>query len=251
MSEPTKAPPMADHMNITSTYDSEKYVLVNKQQLVFNVESNKRLREELTAEREKVAKLEGLVESLKDSLHRDKTGLASALSSIKELIIGYSWIKEGRGPYEWDDNEYKTEFKRMADHILRITEHSLKASGDLVHPICCKGQAPNLPRYFSEEQVNEMLKELLEKIDNAPEELSAENEWGIKYHDLDDKFELYKEQVKKLVDAAGQYLQETGTIHGNSSEESIKHCKKLMVSREAFHLSLSAFTKETKEPSEN
>lgn len=95
--------------------------------------------EEADAEREALSKE---IERLKDVLHQDRSGLAKALAEVKKLAKSYSWILEGRGPYEWDDNEYRREAGRMIDSIMEACDEALVASGKLVHVECCGRGAP-------------------------------------------------------------------------------------------------------------
>ena len=77
------------------------------------------------------------VEHLRDVLHRDQTGLAAALASIVKTVEGYSWVAQNRGPYEWDDDEYRKEMGRMLDDVGKQAADALTASGKLAHRECC------------------------------------------------------------------------------------------------------------------
>lgn len=77
------------------------------------------------------------VERLKDVLHRDQTGMAHALAEVVEVVKGFRWVTEGRGPYTWDDDEYRKEMGRMLDKIGGLASDALQKSGDLAHRECC------------------------------------------------------------------------------------------------------------------
>jgi len=78
-----------------------------------------------------------LVERLKDVLHRDQTELAGAMDLIRVTAEGYGWVAVSRGSYEWDDDEYRLEMKRMVHTIIDMSRKALNASGDLAHRECC------------------------------------------------------------------------------------------------------------------
>lgn len=70
------------------------------------------------------------IERLRGLLHRDQTGLASALVDIKQLTRAYYWIVEGRGSYRWDDDEYQQETARALDAIGNRATVALRESGN-------------------------------------------------------------------------------------------------------------------------
>jgi hypothetical protein len=98
----------------------------------------KRLIEALETDREEI-------EHLKDVLHIDRSGLAQALSTCRDIANGWSWMTVGRGMYEWDDDEYTKEVGYL---IAAVHEHCMKAlgvSGDLVHAECCNRTSKEHP----------------------------------------------------------------------------------------------------------
>lgn len=88
-----------------------------------------------------VADLQAQVERLKTALHTDQTGLAAAMARIHETAVGYGWVAEGRGPYEWDDPQYRKEMGRMVSTIIQLATDALHESGDRAHVHCC-GRKP-------------------------------------------------------------------------------------------------------------
>lgn len=70
------------------------------------------------------------VERLRGLLHRDQTGLAAALVDVTSLTRAYRWIVEGRGSYEWDDDEYRRETGRALEAIRARANAALNASGN-------------------------------------------------------------------------------------------------------------------------
>jgi hypothetical protein len=77
------------------------------------------------------------VERLKDVLHTDRSGLAAALEEVWRTAGGYAWAAEGRGPYEYDDEEYRAEIGRMVREICALAQRGLEESGNLAHAECC------------------------------------------------------------------------------------------------------------------
>ena len=82
--------------------------------------------------------LQGLQAALRDAraaLHRDRSGLASALVKITDEVRGRAWISQDRGPYAWDDERYKKEAGVALCAVDSIATAALQASGTLVSPI--------------------------------------------------------------------------------------------------------------------
>jgi hypothetical protein len=75
--------------------------------------------------------LRARIAMLKDAIDRDRTGLAAALSRIIKEIRSRSWILEGRGAYEWDDDRYKEEAGLAMREAKNIADDALNASGKL------------------------------------------------------------------------------------------------------------------------
>jgi len=81
-------------------------------------------------------------EELLSALHRDQTGLAEALAEVVRTCNGYSWIAEGRGMYDYDDDGYRKEVGRCLEEIKAKALMALRDSGKLAHHFCC--QRPRL-----------------------------------------------------------------------------------------------------------
>lgn len=77
------------------------------------------------------------IEHLKDVLHRDRSGLAAAVEEVWQTAGGYAWVATGRGPYEYDDEEYRAEMGRMVLEIVTLCSKALRESGDTAHAECC------------------------------------------------------------------------------------------------------------------
>lgn len=76
---------------------------------------------------------------LHDMLHTDQTGLAAGLETVLKTVAGYRWVADGRGPYEWDDAQYRKEMGVMLDAIHKGAEQALARwkAGGIPRP-CCK-----------------------------------------------------------------------------------------------------------------
>lgn len=70
---------------------------------------------------------------LREALDKDKTGLTHALTKIRHEIRCRTWLLEGRGPYEWNDDRYKDEAGLMMRACDKIADDALIASGKLAH----------------------------------------------------------------------------------------------------------------------
>lgn len=66
-----------------------------------------------------------------EALDRDRTGLSTALAAIRIVVEGRTWLLEGRGPYEWDDDRYKEEAGAAMREVVQIATRALEASGTL------------------------------------------------------------------------------------------------------------------------
>jgi ABC-type transporter Mla MlaB component len=85
----------------------------------------------------KLASAQTEIKNLKDVLHIDRSGLASAIEKIQKIAASYSWVAEGRGSYSYDDAEYQKEAGRMVDEITSFCEKVLTESGNIAHAECC------------------------------------------------------------------------------------------------------------------
>lgn len=72
------------------------------------------------------------VERLRKLIHRDRSGMAEALDSIKKEVRGRLWVTDGRGCYEWDDERYREEAGDALRTVLVIADDALIASGRIV-----------------------------------------------------------------------------------------------------------------------
>src|SRR5687768_8162932 len=85
---------------------------------------------------QQLAEKEREIERLKDVLHIDRSGLAKALAEVNKTVDSYHWITEGRGPYAYNDDEYRKEAGYMLEAIKKIADNGLQNSGNLAHAEC-------------------------------------------------------------------------------------------------------------------
>lgn len=57
------------------------------------------------------------IEELSEQLEFDRTAVASCMTAANKAIDGRHWLTEGRGPYEWDDDKWHSEFYAAAIEI--------------------------------------------------------------------------------------------------------------------------------------
>ena len=64
-------------------------------------------------------------------IERDRTAVASAVSHLLEVIRGYHWLTEGRGPYAYDDNRWHQEIARAFEAIREAAKPLQIIGGDM------------------------------------------------------------------------------------------------------------------------
>ena len=88
---------------------------------------------------------------LLEALHKDQSGLESALLRVRHIIDGYDWLAEGgRGSHEYDSDDYYKEIGRCFEAIKEEIDVSIRKSRDFAHQICCGkyrhvGRHPKFP----------------------------------------------------------------------------------------------------------
>jgi hypothetical protein len=86
---------------------------------------------------ETVSSLKVEITRLKDVLHIDRSGLAKAIEEIMNHVRSYTWVEDGRGCYEWDDDRYKEEAGAALRKVISMCIEALIASGNTAHAECC------------------------------------------------------------------------------------------------------------------
>ena len=105
-----------------------------------------------------------------EALHRDQIGLVESLNRVFSIVESYSWIAEGRGSYEYDDEEYYSEIDHCFNEIRTEINSSLNKSASAAHELCCGkyrhiGRHPKVPtqrrlrmgQFYSENYQDELM----------------------------------------------------------------------------------------------
>jgi len=88
------------------------------------------------------------LEQAMQSLRHDSSDLFEALTQIKTIIRGRSWVAETRGCYEWDDDKYKEEAGDALREVFEIAQEALIESLKRMHAPLVQGRAA-LEKYRS------------------------------------------------------------------------------------------------------
>lgn len=64
------------------------------------------------------------------ALEHDRSIVIGAVNSFKEAFARRSWLLDGRGPYEWDDDRYRDEFHAAYDELAAPIEALCKVGRD-------------------------------------------------------------------------------------------------------------------------
>lgn len=67
------------------------------------------------------------------AMEHDRTALANALGGIRKAIELRAWLLDGRGCFEWDDENYQKEFSYALDDIVKAHKPLQKIAQDWTH----------------------------------------------------------------------------------------------------------------------
>lgn len=70
------------------------------------------------------------IESLENTLERDRSAVAEGIQAIRDAIKRREWLRLGRGSYEWDDERWKDEFGSAIDEIFAALKPLRKVAAD-------------------------------------------------------------------------------------------------------------------------
>jgi hypothetical protein len=74
-------------------------------------------------------------------LERERTAAMRLGNAIHGEVNARQWAVESRGPYAWDDDEYRKEFGRALDAIEKLVAQFLAATGARDLTDCPQSQA--------------------------------------------------------------------------------------------------------------
>lgn len=75
-------------------------------------------------------KLERQAKELSEQLEFDRTAVAASMTAANKAIDGRHWLTEGRGPYEWNDDRWHSEFYAAAVEIKAALEPLTKIAAN-------------------------------------------------------------------------------------------------------------------------
>jgi len=122
---------------VTLPFEDVCYLLGLAEQLEAALADNKRLEEELMLRQSDIAGLWAVLHLQKEKLEaaeaeRDRLlraesdALFDLINAVKKEILSRDWILEGRGPYEWDDEDYKREAGWAFQAMQEILDKAVK-----------------------------------------------------------------------------------------------------------------------------
>jgi hypothetical protein len=82
---------------------------------------------ELAAENEK---LKERIKAAESANELDRSRIPTALTALNSAVRGRQWVLEGRGPYEWDDDDYRAEFSLWVDDVQQAADLFAKIAID-------------------------------------------------------------------------------------------------------------------------
>lgn len=71
------------------------------------------------------------IKRLRRVIERDRSAVARVIEAINRELAGREWVREGRGPYEWDDDRYREEFGEALKGIRRAMEPLREVAQDM------------------------------------------------------------------------------------------------------------------------
>lgn len=72
---------------------------------------------EIARLREKLAAVEGERDAARQALEHDRAKVITACNQFNDAFARRSWLLDSRGPYEWDDDRYRDEFRGAYDEL--------------------------------------------------------------------------------------------------------------------------------------
>lgn len=109
--------------NFTETAYCNGVSFVHTRELLAELDS---LRAEIVRQKD----LEQKYLEISHQLEFDRTAVADAVTAVKKELTSRSWLTQGRGPYEWDDDRYREEFSAAGEAILKALEPLEKIAQD-------------------------------------------------------------------------------------------------------------------------
>ena len=73
-----------------------------------------------------VARLRAERDALVEAFKLESDALFDVINGVRKELTSKDWMLEGRGPYQWDDDEYREEAKRAFDLIRDVVEQAVQ-----------------------------------------------------------------------------------------------------------------------------
>lgn len=75
-------------------------------------------------------KLAERVKQAEAANERDRSRIPTALTTLHSAVQSRDWVLEGRGPYEWDDDDYRAEFSLWVNDVREAAKMFAKIASD-------------------------------------------------------------------------------------------------------------------------
>jgi hypothetical protein len=105
-------------------YNNGRFIAASRTDIPNLLDSHEELRERAEA-------AERARDEVKAVIERERTSVCVAVRALEEEVKSRSWLQEGRGCYEWNDDRYREEFGYAADAIKERIEPLRKIGTDL------------------------------------------------------------------------------------------------------------------------
>lgn len=70
------------------------------------------------------------IDHLTHVIDRDRYVVAAGITAVESAVRARQWVLQGRGPYEWDDDDYRKEFGLWTEEVYRTMDILRKVSFD-------------------------------------------------------------------------------------------------------------------------
>lgn len=70
------------------------------------------------------------IDHLTHVVDRDRYVVAAGITAVESAVRARQWVLQGRGPYEWDDDDYRKEFGIWMEEVYRVMDVLRKVSFD-------------------------------------------------------------------------------------------------------------------------
>jgi hypothetical protein len=147
------------------------------------------------------------IAELEDCIDRDLSGMAAALAAAVKECESRRGMAEGRGSYEWDDDEYRKEFGWAIDAIQKICREALETSGKVKREALKPSKNPS---YWTLLQERELMRAEMNTLQRERDEARAK----VVRPDANAEGKVVCEKLRQMVAAFGKIIAGTGPTRG-------------------------------------